>query len=77
MRLFLFRNNGYLAVTLEDSEFDRFELIDPMVLPGCQQDIIDRDIDELYLFVDDSTIFHHNNRLPSMKFSACEKRFLI
>ncbi len=33
-----------------------------MVLPGGQQDIIDRYINEPDLLVDDGTIFHHNNR---------------
>lgn len=47
-----------------------------MVLPGCQQDIIDRDIDELYLFVDDSTIFHHNNRAAINEIFRLREAFL-
>ena len=47
-----------------------------MVLPGRQQDIIDRDIDELNLLVDDSTIFHHDNRRTIEKIFCLSKFFL-
>lgn len=74
--LFLLRNNGYLAVTFENSEFDRFQFINPMVLPGRQQDIIDRNIDELDFLIDDSTIFHHDNRRAIKEIFRLGKFFL-
>ncbi|VCW51803.1 hypothetical protein BANRA_00016 [Klebsiella pneumoniae] len=46
-------------------------------MPWCcgQQDIIDRDIDELNLLVDDS-IFHHDNRRTIEKIFCLSKFFL-